>query len=157
MVSIMAIKTKDLDPKYLYNKNAFILNQQDDIFVTGATFSRDLSKQLTEEGKQQVLEKIEDITHVKYDVIDHYFGIRPTNMDRKPYIGLHLNHRNTYILNGLGAKGVTQAPYFAKEFVNFILNKIPLDKEVNIERVHKKLKNNWKDFYSYCFVVLHFH
>jgi glycine oxidase len=139
---MLKIKTNELDPKYLYNKNAFILNQQEDVFVTGATFSRDLSKQLTEEGKQQMFEKINDITHVKYEVIDHYFGIRPTNMDRKPFIGLHLNLRNTYILNGLGAKGVTQAPYFAKEFVNFIQNKTTLDKEVNIERVHKKLKSN---------------
>jgi hypothetical protein len=38
------------------------------------------------------------------------------------------------VFNGLGSKGVSLAPYFAEQFVDFLVNKKELDPEVNINR-----------------------
>ena len=138
---MLRIESDTISPNFLYNKNAFVVHQKRNEYVTGATFTRDLSETLTTDGKNMVLEKINDMIKVPYSITEHYFGLRPTVVDRKPLIGKHFNLENTFIFNGLGAKGVTQAPYFAKEFVNFILDKSKLTKEVDIERVHKKQKH----------------
>lgn len=131
---MIRIKCKDLNPEFLYNKNSFVLHQKDDEFICGATFSHELDKTTSEEGLSFLLHKIKDLIKPDFEVIEHYFGIRPTVLDRKPFIGLHPKLRNTFIFNGLGAKGVTQGPYFAKEFVNFILDKKKLSKETDINR-----------------------
>lgn len=136
---MIKIKCKDLISKYLYNKNAFILHQQNDEYICGSTFNHDLNYTTTEEGKTMMIEKVKEIIKCDFEVIDHYCGFRPTVLDRKPFLGLHHQLPNTFIFNGLGAKGVTQAPYFAKEFVNFIQKISPLQKDIDIYRYHKKL------------------
>lgn len=131
---MLRIESKKLEKSYLYNKNAFVLNKEKQEFLCGATFSHNVEDTITDVGKKQVLEKINDLIRPEFSILEHYYGIRPTVLDRKPFIGIHPELPNTYIFNGLGAKGVTQAPYFAKEFVNFILENKNLIKEVDIKR-----------------------
>jgi hypothetical protein len=47
-------------------------------------------------------------------------GIRPSVRDRRPLIGIHPEFPNVSIFNGLGTKGVTLAPFFAKELVEHL-------------------------------------
>jgi hypothetical protein len=44
------------------------------------------------------------------------------------------------LFNGLGTKGVMNAPYFAINFVDSLEGKAELDAEVNIERFEKFFK-----------------
>jgi hypothetical protein len=41
------------------------------------------------------------------------------------------------VFNGLGAKGVMLAPYFAQKFVNFLNQKHPLPGDVDVARFYK--------------------
>jgi glycine/D-amino acid oxidase-like deaminating enzyme len=52
-------------------------------------------------------------------------GIRPTTLDRKPIIGQHPEWPTLWIFNGLGTKGVLQAPALATQLANAILNQSP--------------------------------
>ena len=74
----------------------------------------------------------------KYEVLEHFAGVRPTVKDRRPLVGLHPNHPNMYILNGLGTRGVMLGPFLAHQLFNYIENNIPLDEEINIDRIYKK-------------------
>ena len=38
-------------------------------------------------------------------------------------IGPHFKHKNCFVFNGLGTKGVMLAPYFAKEMCLFLMNR----------------------------------
>ena len=69
-----------------------------------------------------------------FKIIDHQAGIRPTVNDRRPLIGLHPKYRSLGVFNGLGTKGVMLAPFFAKQFVDFMEHQIPLNKEADIAR-----------------------
>ena len=51
-------------------------------------------------------------------------------------MGNHPLHSNVYIFNGLGTKGVSLAPYFAKEMLGFLENNKVLLDEANIERFY---------------------
>lgn len=135
---MIKLKTTNIDPNYLYSKNSFLLSKKEGEFIAGATFGRDLSQTITPEGKVFMVDKMKDLIKDDFEIIDHYYGIRPTVNDRKPLVGEHPSIKNLFILNGLGAKGVTQGPYFAQELVNSILYKKEITKEADIKRYQKR-------------------
>jgi glycine/D-amino acid oxidase-like deaminating enzyme len=51
-------------------------------------------------------------------------------------MGNHPHHNNVFIFNGLGTKGVSLAPYFAKEMLSFLETNKVLLPEANIERFY---------------------
>lgn len=117
------------------NKAVFILPLGNNTYKIGATYEwADLSEQCTEKGRMELTEKLSKVLKVPFEIIDQQAGIRPTVNDRRPLIGLHPGHNALGIFNGMGTKGVMLAPYFAKQFAEFLENKSALDKEVNIAR-----------------------
>jgi glycine/D-amino acid oxidase-like deaminating enzyme len=117
------------------NKGVFILPLGNDIYKVGSTYEwDDLTEQPTEKGKAYLIEKLQKVLKIPFEIIDHQAGIRPTVLDRRPLIGLHPQHPALGVFNGMGTKGVMLAPYFAKQLVDFLENNLPLDKEVDIAR-----------------------
>jgi glycine/D-amino acid oxidase-like deaminating enzyme len=49
-------------------------------------------------------------------------------------LGKHPAYKNIYIFNGLGTKGVSLAPYFVKQLLDFIFHQKDINPEANIER-----------------------
>ena len=72
---------------------------------------------------------------VPYDITDHKAGVRPATKDRRPYLGVHPQQQNVFIFNGWGSKGVLLIPYFAEKFCDFLVDKVPLDIDVDIHRI----------------------
>lgn len=117
------------------NKGVFILPVGNNIYKVGSTYEwSDLTEQPTEKGKAYLIDKLQKIINVPFEIIDHQAGIRPTVNDRRPLIGIHPQHTTLAVFNGMGTKGVMLAPYFAKQFVDFLEDNLPLDKEVDIAR-----------------------
>ena len=139
------IITIKLDEEYVIpvdkviNKGVFILSLGNNTYKVGATYEwEDLSDEPTEKGKSDLIEKLQKVIKVPFEITDHQAGIRPTVNDRRPLIGLHPEHKKLGVFNGLGTKGVMLAPYFAKQFVNFLEHRQPLDKEADITRLNSK-------------------
>lgn len=126
-------------PNYSLSKNCFVLPLEKDKYILGATYDwKDKSYEITEEAKEELLEKFSNISDGKVEVIEHWTGIRPTTLDRKPILGTHPTHKNIYIFNGLGSKGVQFAPYYANRLVNYLTEGLEIEKEINLERFTKK-------------------
>ena len=107
-------------------------------YKVGATYAwDDLSEEPTEAGASELHNKLKQLISCDYNLIKHEAGIRPSSIDRRPIIGAHPQHKNLFIFNGLGTKGVMLAPYFAKNFVNFYLEKESIHEEVNVKRFYK--------------------
>ena len=124
--------------KIVLNKAVFILPIGNDLYKVGATYEwNDLSELTTEKGKSDLVEKLKKVLKVPFEVVNHQAGVRPTVSDRRPLIGLHPEHPQLGIFNGLGTKGVMLAPFFANQFSNFLETGFPLDKEVDIARFKK--------------------
>ena len=130
---MMKFTSEKLTTNYIFNKNFFVV-PRDGYFVSGATYSKNIKETISKNGKDTLMERLENLIIHPVQISEHYFGIRPTVKDRKPFVGQHPQHKNCYILNGLGSKGVTQGPYFAKELLNFISSSEKITKEVNINR-----------------------
>nr|WP_199001566.1 FAD-dependent oxidoreductase [Flavobacterium sp. ASV13] len=136
---LFIIKAPDLDIDVIVNTSVFILPLGDNLFKVGATYNwQDKTDLPTEEGKQELLERIKEIITCDFEIVKHFAGVRPTVKDRRPLLGTHYERKSLHILNGLGTRGVMLGPAMAQELFNFIEKETPLSPEVNIQRFHKK-------------------
>ena len=136
----LIIKSDNFKFKHILNKNMFILHIKDNLFKVGATYNWKITEPIkTEEGKQELIEKLNKFAEFDYEIIEQQAGIRPTVMDRRPLIGTHPNYVKIHIFNGLGTKGVMIAPFYSKSLIQNLINGKALDKETNITRYTKYL------------------
>ena len=137
---LFIIRAENLNLDLIVNTSVFILPLGENLYKVGATYNwQDKTDLPTDEGKLELVDRINEILNCEYEIISHYAGIRPTVKDRKPLLGVHLNHSNMFVLNGLGTRGVMQGPALAKELFQFIEHKVPIRTEYNIERIKKKV------------------
>jgi glycine/D-amino acid oxidase-like deaminating enzyme len=139
---LFIIKAPDLNLDVIVNTSVFILPLGGHLFKIGATYNwKDKTDTPTEEGKQELLERIREILMCDFEIVKHFGGVRPTVKDRRPLIGTHHEHKSLHILNGLGTRGVMLGPAMAKALFDSIESQIPLDNEIDIKRFHKKYLN----------------
>lgn len=131
---------QDPQLQHIVNRNGFILPvDEDGICRVGATYdNHDLQPTPTEKGLKELSERLDELVQVPFEVLDQWAGIRPATHDRRPYIGLHAEHPQIGIFNGLGAKGVSLSPYLAHHFCEHLLQGTPLMAEVDYRRGQKR-------------------
>lgn len=138
---LFIIKAPKLDLDVIVNTSVFILPLGDGLFKVGATYNwKDKTDLPTDEGKQELVERIQEIINCDFEIVSHFAGVRPTVKDRRPIVGTHPDNKSIHILNGLGTRGVMLGPAMAKALFNFIENNIPLEREINIKRFELKQK-----------------
>lgn len=140
---ILLIHAPYLSEEFILNKKVFVLPVGNQRFKVGSTYDwKDLSETITENGKASIVERLDNLISVDYIIEEHYAGIRPTVSDRRPILGIHPEHKNISIFNGLGTKGVMLAPYFVKEMIRVLTtdNYFPL-KEVRLDRFLTDVKS----------------
>jgi glycine/D-amino acid oxidase-like deaminating enzyme len=74
-----------------------------------------------------------------FKILEHLAGIRPATLERRPFVGLHPHYPNIGILNGMGTKGCSLAPFFAKQLADHLINGHPILPEADITRFSKIL------------------
>jgi glycine/D-amino acid oxidase-like deaminating enzyme len=120
------------------NRKCFILPLGEHRFKIGSTYEWENSdNSITEEGKQLILENLRVLIEETPHVIGQEAGIRPTTIDRRPFIGEHTSFKGNYIFNGLGTKGYMIAPLLSQELTALLLDGIELDPEVAVYRREK--------------------
>lgn len=136
---LFIIKATDLNLDVIVNTSVFILPLGDNLFKVGATYNwKDKTDLPTLEGRQELLERINEIIDCEFEVIAHFAGVRPTVYDRRPLIGTHVDHKSLHLLNGLGTRGVMLGPSMANALFDAIVNGIALDPAIDIKRVKPK-------------------
>ncbi len=110
-----------------------------DIYWAGSTSRFEFDDPFpSEDHKSELLEKLENTLNFPFEILAHQAGIRPTVSDVRPFLGLHPEHGQLAIFNGLGTKGSSLGPFFAHQMAHFLLHKSHLDDEVNIRRFSKR-------------------
>lgn len=88
----------------------------------------------TEAYRKQCERWLKEYVKLPYKILDHQAAVRPATLERRPFVGIHPNYPQIGIFNGMGTKGCSLAPYFAKEFTDHLLNQTAIDQEANINR-----------------------
>ncbi|HVF96050.1 MAG TPA: FAD-dependent oxidoreductase [Flavisolibacter sp.] len=74
-----------------------------------------------------------------YKVIDHKAAIRPSTLERRPFVGFHPLQPAIGLLNGMGTKGASLAPFFAHHLVQHIVYGFPITAEADVHRFSRIL------------------
>ncbi len=121
----------------LFTRGIFLLPLKDGTIKVGATYDwKDKSWETTAQGKSILLEKFQKLYKGNFEVINHWAGIRPATLDRRPFVGLHPHLQNLAILGGFGTKGVSLAPFFATQLIEHIEKSIEIDPQASIQRYY---------------------
>ncbi|MBS1612714.1 MAG: FAD-binding oxidoreductase [Bacteroidetes bacterium] len=104
-------------------------------YYIGATHEQHFTvTEITDKGKAELEEKLRCILNSPYQITAHQAAVRPATKHRRPFVGMHPQHSNVGILNGLGTKGVSLAPYFAQQLVRHLLYGEAISVEVDIAK-----------------------
>ncbi|RBP34240.1 glycine/D-amino acid oxidase-like deaminating enzyme [Oceanihabitans sediminis] len=135
---LLVIHAPDLKIDYVLKSSVFLIPLGKDLYTVGATYNwKDKTNAITQQAREELLNKLKTFLKCDFEVVDQVAGIRPTVSDRRPLVGKHTSHKNMFVLNGLGTRGVMIAPYIAKQLYEFIELSLPLEEEINIERFIK--------------------
>lgn len=136
---VLTVHSHEIPTDEAYNRKCFIIPIGDDLYKVGATYAwKTNNTDLTNEAKEELIEKAKQLTPYSFEVVNHEAGIRPTVLDRRPLMGKHPSFNNLFIFNGLGTKGYLLAPLLAEEFADYLLENKPLQSECSITRFNKK-------------------
>ena len=136
---LITIKAPSLNEENVIKSSVFIIPLGDDLYRIGATYKwKDKTNAPTEGSKIELLEKLNTFLKCDFEIVQHVAGVRPTVPDRRPLVGSHPKHKNMFVLNGFGSRGVMIAPYASKQLFQHIEREEKLNKEMDISRFTKK-------------------
>lgn len=133
---IMEIRSSEPSEDHILNKNGFMLPLGHQQFKVGATYGwKEFSNETTAEAGQELRGKLRLMEVNKFEVLVQKTGVRPATQDRRPFVGFHPS-MEAGIFNGFGSKGVSLAPYFAKQWTDEIGGKSSVHSEASIRRFY---------------------
>jgi len=117
----LIIRIPNVKAKSILKHKLFVVPLVDDLFWVGATYAwNDLTEVPTQEKKAYLESTLKSFLKEDFEIIEHKAGIRPSTARRRPIAQLHDRHPHLAILNGLGTKGLSLAPFFAKELIKIL-------------------------------------
>ncbi len=131
----LIIECNDLPNNYIYKNGKSIVPWNNNLFWVGSNYAWDFKDHTpTISFKKEIEIWLNQFLKLPYKIINHVASIRPATNQRRPFVGLHPNNKNIGILNGMGTKGVSLAPYFANELVQHLKYSTAINEEASIER-----------------------
>lgn len=114
-------------PERIISSGVFIVPLGNSTFRVGSTYERNYTYTKPDEsGKAELITELQRWWRPEIQsILKHESGIRPATPDRMPVIGRHADLPKLWIFNGLGAKGVLQAPGMAALLAEAILMNQP--------------------------------
>ncbi|MFZ1632478.1 MAG: FAD-dependent oxidoreductase [Chitinophagales bacterium] len=131
----LIIEIPNFETKEIIIKGIILIPLGNNKFWVGATNTwNDLSNTPTEAGRTELETGLQQLLKLPYTLLEHKAAVRPSIRDRTPVVGQHPEIAKMYVLNGLGTKGTSLAPYYAKQLFEHIINGSAINKEVAVNR-----------------------
>lgn len=133
---VLTIEMND-HPAAIFNRGVYVVPSGGNRYNVGATYQHPpFAEGVTDAGKKELESKLVALLAMPYHGVGGKWGVRPTSSDRRPMLGCHPVHRNVFIFNGLGTKGVSLAPYFANHLAGALNAEHEIMPQVNIQRFY---------------------
>lgn len=132
---VLIIRIPQVSFEKILKHRVFITPLGDGTYWVGSAYINEYQDDLpTEAGRQFLLDRLADILKTPFEVVEHRSAIRPTVKDRRPFLGTHPDSPRLHLFNGLGTKGASLGPFWAKAMSNYLVHRQPLDPAVDISR-----------------------
>jgi len=137
---VIIFESNEIPTDHLFKRGMMLTSIGDDIFWIGSNYLWEFDNDKpTEQFRKQTEVLLKSWLKIPFKIVDHKASIRPANIERRPFVGFHPTQKNISILNGMGTKGCSLAPYFAKQLVNHFLYQKEILPEADIKRFSRIL------------------
>lgn len=137
---VLIVDIPELPRNHIFKSSLKITPWEDGLFWVGSSFDWKYDNLLPSEAfRNRAEHQLKGWLKTSFKIIDHWASTRPATVDHKPFVGFHPLHPSIGILNGMGAKGCSQAPYFALDLAQHLTQGTPLFAETAIQRFTKIL------------------
>jgi glycine oxidase len=121
-------------------RKTFLIPKGDHHYTAGSTYELHFEDdESTAEGIETLENLVREQVTLPFETTAARAAIRPTTPNRCPILGRHPDFPRLVILNGLGTKGVLQAPLMSQLLRDWLDGKLPhLPKDVDLARYLKK-------------------
>ncbi len=93
----------------------------------------------TENFKRSTAKTLSHFLKKDFKVTGHLASVRPATIERRPFVGIHPLYPSVAILNGMGAKGCSLAPWFARELADHLIKSSPINPLADVRRFERSL------------------
>lgn len=137
---ILSCQTDTNCPNLILNFGYWLIPHGTNHFRIGATFQPGQTDTTpTEQAKQSLLQALLAVYPglESIEVLAHQVGIRPTTLDKQPFVGSHPRQTNLHIFNGFGAKGSLSIPWYARQFVTALKQQSNTPSNGHVQRYYE--------------------
>jgi glycine/D-amino acid oxidase-like deaminating enzyme len=137
----LIVEINDLPNQHIYKKGFILAPLQDeDVFWLGSNYQWSFPHaEPTSEFYEQAERHLNAWLKIPFKILEHKAALRPATLERRPFVGLHPQQKNIGILNGMGTKGCSLAPFFARQLADHLLYEKEIIPEADIKRFHRIL------------------
>lgn len=133
-------KIPRLPTSHIYKQGISIVPWKDDLFWIGSSYEWNFTDvKPTAAYKEKVTNQLNYWLKAPFEIVDHIASVRPANMERRPFVGLHPKFSAVGILNGMGTKGCSLAPFFGKQLADYLTEGKPIYADADVKRFEKIL------------------
>ena len=140
----MIVEIPDLPASYIYKKGMMLVPlTTPGLWWIGSNYAWQFdTPDITTEFREKTEALLKEWLKLPFTIKAHLAGVRPATLERRPFVGLHPLYKNIGLLNGMGTKGCSLAPFFAKQLVEHLCYGKPINPEADINRFQKILSRN---------------
>jgi len=132
---LMVIECEYLQEKSIIHGGVFIIPLGNNRYRVGSTYNwKDQTEGTTTFARSLLQKKLNKIISAPYRIISQSAGFRPSTPDRRPIIGVLREFPQLAICNGMGSRGVLQAPFCAELLYDHIEKGTPIPQEISLNR-----------------------
>jgi glycine/D-amino acid oxidase-like deaminating enzyme len=137
----LIVEIPDLPRQRIYKKGFLLAPlQAANAFWLGSNYQWSFAHvEPTNEFYEQAGRHLKRWLRIPFKILEHKASIRPATLERRPFVGLHPYQKKLGILNGMGTKGCSLAPFFARQLVDHLLRKKEIMPEADIKRFRRIL------------------
>lgn len=139
----LIIKAAGIPDTFTFKKSLSIIHLENDFYWVGGSYEWNFTNTLPSEAfLEQTKKALDKWLKIPYTVEQQLAAIRPATVERRPFVGMHPVYKHIGILNGMGTKGCSLAPYFANKLTQLVTQHRPLEKEASVNRFDNLLRNS---------------
>jgi hypothetical protein len=136
----LLIECNELFTDHIFKKGLMLVPLDENIFWLGSNYLWEFENdQPSERFYNYASQQLNSWLKKPFKILAHHAAVRPATIERRPFVGFHPVFPAVGILNGMGTKGVSLAPFFAHQLAQHLSDNLPLSPEADVHRFQRIL------------------
>lgn len=137
----LVVRCEDLEKNFIFKKGMMLVPlPEEDLFWLGSDYQWEFEDASPSEKFYDAANGLlQQWLKLPFSVVAHKAAVRPAALERRPFVGFHPLFPSIGILNGMGTKGASLAPFFAHQLAQQIVYGFPVAPEADVHRFSRIL------------------